>query len=334
MKYTNNELISMYKTMVLGRIYDDVLWEENQKGRLYSMFHFSTGQEAIGTAAAHALRENEPFMPSHRCRPLHLHRLDIYKYLAEQVGIKDGYNMGISGDPHLTLLDKGFIPNPGVLGQGCPIATGFAFALKYMKTGKAMVQLMGDGTYNQGAVYEAMNWAVVQKLPIVYVVENNAFAMTTTQDVYVGTEALSDRAKGLGMDSITVNGNDILAMREIMDIALDRARISSTPTMIEAVTYRRQGHFAGDTADYRDKSFHEQMLLKHPDPILNYEKVLIQRNILTQDEMDIIKVETRKMITGACDMVYEKMQNPANKPSIQDIIKPEFTYASPMEGLI
>lgn len=334
MKYSNEELLSMYYSLVLGRIYDEVLWVENQKGRLYSMFHFSTGQEAIGTAVAHALKDDEPFMPSHRSRSLHLKRLDVYKYLAEQQGCRNGYCLGISGDPHITVHEKGFIANPGVLGQGCPIATGYAYALKKKRPGVAMAQLMGDGTFNQGAVYEAMNWAVVQKLPIVYVVENNAFAMSTAQKHYVATDSLSDRAKGLGMDVATIDGNDLLAMREAMDIALERARKLSTPTMIEAVTYRVTGHFAGDQAQYRDKEFHEEMLRKHPDPIPRYEKVLIYNEVAKQEELDEIKINIRKMMEEACAKVFDDKQDPENLPTMDDILDVNLIYASPMEGLL
>lgn len=334
MKYSNEELLSMYENLVLGRIYDDVLWVENQKGRLYSMFHFTTGQEAIGTAVAFALKDDEPFMPSHRSRSLHLKRLDKYRYLAEQQGCKQGYCMGISGDPHITVHEKGFIANPGILGQGCPIATGYAFSLKKLNPGKAMVQLMGDGTFNQGAVYEAMNWAVVQKLPIVYVVENNSWAMSTPQDRYVATEALSDRAKGLGMDVATVDGNDLIAMREAMDIALERARKQSTPTLIEAVTYRVTGHFAGDVAGYRNKEFHETMLKKHPDPIPRYESLLIENNVATQDQLDKIKADIKAEMERNCEELFQAKKDPANLPTLEDILDVNLIYASPMEGLL
>lgn len=334
MKYSNKELMEMYENLVLGRIFDDVLWVENQRGRLYSMFHLTTGQEAIGTAAGFALKDDEPFMPSHRCRSLHLKRLDIYKYLAEQQGCRQGYCMGISGDPHITVHEKGFIANPGVLGQGCPIATGYAFALKKRHPGKAMVQLMGDGTFSQGAVYEAMNWAVVKKLPIVYVIENNLWAMSTPQDRYAATERLADRAKGLGMDVAVIDGNDLLAMREAMDAALERARINSTPTMIEALTYRVTGHFAGDVAGYRDNEYHEEMLKKHPDPIPRYEQFLIDNGVSTREFMDEIKARIRKEVEDDCEQLFKAKQAVQNLPSMNDILDMSLIYANPMEGLL
>lgn len=334
MKYSNEELLAMYKTLALGRIYDEIMWEENQKGKLYSMFHFSIGQEAIGTAVAHAMDDKDVFMPSHRCRSLHLYRLDPYKYLSEQVGTKFGYNMGISGDPHLTSLEDGFVPNPGVLGQGSPIATGFAFALKYTKSNKVIVQLMGDGTFNQGAVYEAVNWAAVQKLPIVYVVENNAFAMSTLQSQYKATETFAERGTGVGVKSLVVDGNNLLEMRQAMDEAIKRAREESLPTLIEAVTYRRTGHYGGDTAPYRPEEFHNEMMEKHPDPIPQFENYLIEEGISTKEELDKIKDQITDEIRSACEKVYVDREDSNNMPTLEDIIKPEFTYASPVKGLI
>lgn len=334
MTYSNEKMMKIYETMLRGRIYDDVLYEENQKGHLYSMFHFSKGQEAIGTSVAMALRDDEPFMPSHRCRPLGMYRMELYPYLSEQCGSKQGYHKGISGDPHLTMPEKGFLSNPGVLGQACPIATGYAYALKYFKTGKAMAQLMGDGTFNQGAVYEALNWAVVQKLPIVYIVENNAFAMSTVQSHYVGTEALADRAKGVGMDVVTIDGNDVLAMMEAMEVALKRAREQSTPTLIEAVTYRITGHFAGDPAQYRNNEWHEEMLAKHPDPIARFEKILLDNHIATQEDFDRIKEATINEFRDACQRVYEDRQNPENIITMEEILAiPNLVYTNAMEEL-
>ena len=332
--YSNDKMMKIYQTMLRGRVYDDVLFEENQKGHLYSMFHFSKGQEAIGTAVALTLKDDEPFMPSHRCRSLGMYRMELYPYLSEQCGSKKGYHKGISGDPHLTMPEKGFLSNPGVLGQACPIATGYAYALKYMKTGKAMVQLMGDGTFNQGAVYEALNWAVVQKLPIVYIVENNAFAMSTVQSHYVGTEALADRAKGVGMDAVTIDGNDVLAMMEAVEVALERARTQSTPTLIEAVTYRVTGHFAGDPAQYRNEEFHESMLKKHPDPILRFEKILMDNNIASQKDFDHLKESYTQEFRDACQRVYEDRQKPENIITLKEILDiPNLVYTNETEDL-
>ena len=335
MKYSNEELLAMYKTMVIGRIYDQELDRQNNQGHLQGMFHFSFNQEAIGTAVAHALHDDEPFMPSHRCRPLHLYRLDMRKFLAEQVGLKSGYSKGTSSDFHICLPEPeiGFLPNPSILGAGAPIACGYAFALKRKQPGKAMVQLMGDGTFNEGVVHEALNWAAVQKLPIVFLVENNGWAMNTDPSHYRASDNIADRGRACGLDAVVADGNDLLAMREVVDAALERARTKCLPTLIEAQTYRVKGHYNGDTGWYRDPAYHEAMMKRFPDPIPRYEKVLVDNGVATQEELDAEKKKIKKEIRKICEEVYQESLDPANRADVAEMLRPETMWASPMEGL-
>lgn len=333
MKYSNEELLAMYRTMVTGRIFDLELDRQNNQGHLQGMFHFSINQEAIGTAVAHALHNDEPFMPSHRCRPLHLYRLDIRRFLAEQVGLRSGYSKGISSDFHICLPEIGFIPNPAILGAGAPISCGYAYALKRKSPGKAMIQLMGDGTFSQGVVHEALNWAAIQKLPLVFLVENNGWAMNTDPSYYRISDNIADRARACGLDAVVVDGNDLMAMREVVDAALERARTNSVPSLIEACTYRVKGHFNGDTGWYRDPQYHEEMMKRYPDPIPRYEQVLIENNVATQEELDEIKKQIRKEIRKIANEVYEESLDPANKADVEEMLRPETMWATPMEGL-
>jgi len=334
MNYSNEELLAMYRTMVKGRIYEETMWEYNQKGRFSGMLHLSIGQEAIGTAVAFALHDDEPFLPSHRSRPLHLHRMDMYKYMSEEVGSRNGLCGGISGDTHIYDLDIGFLPIPGVLGANAPIAAGAALALKHKSPGKAMMMGMGDGTFNEGAIYEAINWACVRQLPLVFLVENNELAYSTTNDKCCITENVTDRAKGFGLDVVVVDGNDVLAMRDAMEAALELARKESKPTVIEAKTYRVTGHFNGDTQWYLDPEWHQAMLEKHPDPIPRYEKILLEKGLLTEEEIIKIKDELKEEITGVCDRIYDELKDPANHPRMEDILDPNVIYATQMEGLL
>ena len=333
MKYSKEELMAMYHTMVIGRIYDQELDRQNSQGHLQGMFHFSTNQEAIGTAVAHALHDDEPFMPSHRCRPLHLYRLDMRRFLAEQVGLKSGYSMGTASDFHICLPEIGFVPNPSILGAGAPISCGYAYALKRRHPGKAMIQLMGDGTFSEGMVHEALSWAAIQKLPLVFLVENNGWAMNTDPSVYRVNDNIADRGRACGLDSVVVDGNDLLAVREVVDAALERARTNCIPSLIEARTYRVMGHFNGDTGWYRDPAYHEEMMKRYPDPIPRYEKVLIENNVATQEELDQIKKGIRKEIRKICEEVVEESLDPANRADVEEMLRVDTMWASPMEGL-
>ena len=332
LKYSNEELMAMYRTMLKGRLFDLEEDRQNKMGHLEGMFHFSINQEAIGTAVAHALRDDEPFMPSHRCRPLMLYRLDVKRFQAEQLGLRIGYAGGIASDFHLCLPEVGFIPNPSILGTGAPIAAGYAYGLKLLQPGKAIVQLMGDGTFNEGNVHEALNWTAIQKLPIVFVVENNHWAMNTGDEVYRAGENIADRASACGLDTAVVDGNDLLAMREVMDVALEKAR-RNIPCLIEAKTYRTQGHYNGDTAWYVDPEYAKEMSAKYPDPIPRYEQVLIENGVATREELDEITKTMRKELRQIANEVYEESLKPENRVDIEEMLSVNTMWASPMEGL-
>lgn len=330
-KYSKEELMAMYKTMVQSRIFDTEMDRSNKQGRLQGMFHFGLNEEAIGTAVVHGLHDDEPFMPQHRDRPLYLARVDMQAFIDEMVGLKTGIHGGIVGDFHVGVPEKGMLFNPSVLGTGCPIATGYAYIYKRKNPGKAMIQCMGDGTFAQGVVHESLNWAVIQKLPIVYVVECNGFAMSSTPSIY--GENVADRARAVGMDAVVVDGNDLMAMREVVDIALERARTQSLPTLIEAHTYRIGGHFAGDPAGYRDEEYHQEMMKRYPDPIPRYEKVLIENGIATQEELDAIKKTIKKEIRARLEETYQRSLDPANRPVVEQALDLNRIWAMPMEGL-
>lgn len=332
MKYTNEDLIAMYKTMILARVYDQEMTRQNAKGRMQAMLHFSINQEAIGTGIVAAMHDDEPFLPSHRNRALHLFRMNIYKYMSEQMGTTKGIHGGVSGDFHISVPEIGFIANPGVLGTATPIAAGYAFALKHKHPGRAIVNTLGDGTFSQGMVQEALGWTAIQQLPIVYVVENNGYAMSTTPDIYRADNNIAERARAAGLEGVVVDGNDVLAMREVMDVAMERAR-KNIPSLIEARTYRVTGHYNGDMTQYRANEYHEEMMCRYPDPVPRYEKVLIDNEIATQEELDAIKTDTRKKIEQICDRVYKESLDPANKPKVETVLDINKTWASPMEGL-
>lgn len=333
MKYSNEDMMSMYRSMIQARLFDQELERQNKQGHLVGMFHLSFNQEAIGAAVAAAIHDDEAFMPSHRSRPLHLKRIDYVSFISEQVGIKTGVHGGTSSDFHICVPEIGFIPNPSVLGSGCAIATGYAFGLKRNQPGKAFVQLMGDGTFNQGIVHESMYWACIQKLPIVYIIENNSWQVGMSSKEFRSGENIADRCRACGMDAVVVDGNDILAVREAVEVALERARTKSLPSAIECRTYRTKGHWDGDACLYRDPAFHEEMCKRYPDPIPRFEKVLIDSGIATPEDLQAIAKTLKKEIRKAANDAYALYCDPANRADVEDLLKPETMYSMVMEGL-
>lgn len=333
MKYSNEDMMGMYKSMLQARLFDQELERQNKLGHLVGMFHLSFNQEAIGAAIGAAIHDDEPFMPSHRSRPLHLKRIDYVSFISEQIGIRSGVHGGTSSDFHICRPDIGFLPNPSVLGSGAPIATGYAYGLKRLRPGKAIIQLMGDGTFNQGVVHESMYWACIQKLPIVYVIENNSWQVGESAKEFRSGENIADRCRACGMDAVTVDGSDVLAVREAAEVALERARTKCLPSAIECRTYRTKGHWDGDTCAYRDPVWHEEMCARYPDPIPRFAKVLIDNGIATQEELDQMAKDLKKEIRSNANKVYELSQDPNNRADVEDLLKPETMYSMVMEGL-
>lgn len=333
MKYDKNELLGMYRTMVKSRMFEDEMNRQLAKGRIGGLLHFTIGQEAIGAAIAYAMHEDEPFLCSHRCKTLILHRVDLYKYMSEIWGTKNGYCSGLSAEMHVNVPELGYLANPGLLGEATASSVGYAYALKLLHPGRAFVHTMGDGTFSQGAVHEAMNWAGIQKLPLVIVVENNHWQSYTPPEYYRPYDNILDRAKACALETISVYGNDVVAMREAMDIALTRAREECIPTVIEAMTFRVRGHHSGDRAHYRSKEYVREMTEKYPDPIPLYEKQLTEGGIAEEEELSAIKREIKAAIAECADRVWAEKQDPALQPKAEDVEDINLYYASVMDGL-
>lgn len=334
MSYSKEDMLGMYRSMVEARLFDQELERQNKLGHLVGMFHLSFNQEAIGAAIGAAIHDDEPFMPSHRCRPLHLKRIDYVSFISEQIGLGSGIHGGTSSDFHICKPDIGFLPNPSILGSGAPIATGYAYGLKRLRPGKAIIQLMGDGTFNQGVVHESMHWAALQKLPIVYVIENNSYQVGMMSKDFRSGENIADRCRSVGMDAVVVDGNDVLAVREAVEVALERARTKCLPSAIECRTYRSKGHWDGDACAYRDQEWHEEMLKRYPDPIPRFAQVLIENGLATQEELDEMSKQLKKEIRKNAEKVYELSLDPNNRADVDALLKPETMYADVMEGLL
>lgn len=334
MSYSKEELLAMYRTLMTSRFFDEEMIRQNKMGHLNGMFHWSINEEAIDAASVNALRKEDYYMPSHRNRGLHLSQIGIKEYLAECMGLKSGHSHGTSCDFHIVDLEKGFVPNPGVLGAGSPIAVGFAFGIKRTQPGKVILQVMGDGTFNQGMVHEAMNWAVIQKLPIIFVVRNNQWQSDTEASVYMPVDNICDRARACGMDAVSVDGQDVIACREALDVAIERARTQNMPSLIEAKTYRFHGHFNGDPLFYRNPEKHAEMLERYPDPVPKYENYMIETGLVTREEIDAIRKEMKKSIKEDINEVYQESLDPANFNTGMDLRKDKsLMYANYSEGL-
>ncbi len=243
-----------YAKMVLIRAFEEAIGRLFAEGKAPGTTHLSVGQEACAVGAISALRPDDQVFSTHRG---HGHFLakggDPKLLMAELLGKASGYCRGFGGSQHASHPPIGFVGTNGITGGNIPVATGAALAAQRLGAGRVVMCLFGDGACNQGAFHESLNMAGLWKLPIVYVIENNRYAQWTSIERTTAAVELADRAKVYDMPGAAVDGMDVVAMHEAAQVAVDRARQSDGPTLIESKTYRFSGHSKSDvkTTVYR-----------------------------------------------------------------------------------
>jgi pyruvate dehydrogenase E1 component alpha subunit len=240
--------------------------------------------------------------------------MSIYGMLAEILGKKTGLNHGKGGSMHLFDMKIGALGSNGIVGGGFPIATGAALASVMQKNNQVVVCFAGDGAVNQGSFHEAANIASIWHLPVIFVVENNRYAMSSDIKKMVNIDQLSKRAESYGMKGVTIDGNDLELVEETLKEAVADARGGLGPMLVEAMTYRQAGHSKSDEELYRQKEECEHWRREN-DPILRFEQKMIDQDFLSNDEVkgiskeQALEVETilayvEKDEIPSSDMVY------------------------------
>jgi TPP-dependent pyruvate/acetoin dehydrogenase alpha subunit len=305
------EFIAMYRTMVTIRQFETLAGELFAAGKIPGFIHLSLGQEASAVGVCSCLRKDDYLTTTHRG---HGHMIakgaDLKKMVAELFGKKTGYCKGKGGSMHIADFSLGILGANGVVAGGLPIIAGAGFSIKMRKTDQVAVCFFGDGAANRGPVHEVMNLAAIWKLPIVFVVENNQFASTTPHCDACAVEDISLRAKGYSMPGTTVDGNDLLQVKNAAETAVVQARKGEGPSLIENKTYRIRGHFEGDPQKYRRPA--EVALWEDKnDPIARFSRFLTQEKILTEN----IKEEVwREVAAELSEAVAFADQSPFPEP--------------------
>jgi TPP-dependent pyruvate/acetoin dehydrogenase alpha subunit len=274
------------RQMVLLRAFEEKLEELYQRKAMFGSTHSYRGQEAIAVGVCAALKATDLVASYHRgTGHLIAKGADLYTLLCECMGREDGYSKGRGGKMHMGDMSFGFIGNTGTVGGTVPTATGAALAAKIRGSSEVVVSFFGDGAANQGVVHESMNLAGVWKLPVIYVCENNQYAMTVSFEKSVAIKHLSERGAAYGFEGKTVDGNDVQAVYEATQAAAAKAREGAGATLLECVTYRWDGHFGGDPGTaYRSKEEIESW--KQKCPIKRLKEKLIQAGHLTAQEFE------------------------------------------------
>ena len=317
MAIEKEKLIDMYRVMVRIRTFENRVYKEFAAGNIPGFVHLYAGEEAIAAGACANLRPDDYITSTHRG---HGHLIakggKTDRMMAELYGKKTGYNKGKGGSMHIAEVDIGILGADAIVGAGIPIAGGAALSAKLRGTTQVTICFLGDGACNTSRFHEGINLASIWKLPIVYVIENNVYAETTTVSYAMNISKIANRAAAYGLPGKTVDGNDVLAVYEAAGEALDRARKGKGPSLIECITCRHYGHYEGDTQTYRTKQEFEECHKR--DPIPRFRKKLIEMGVLTDKEADKIHQEVEAEIDEAVKFA-EESPFPSPEETLEDV---------------
>ncbi len=323
MNYSKNELLGFYEQLVQGRRYEEKILGYVNEGKLQGFFHLGIGQEAAQVGVVNALGHNDYLVPTHRFHPGLANKLDLKTLTAELLGRSNGYNKGKAFTFHISSKKERLLPVNGMLGAGIPEAVGYAWALKMDEKDAAVVCVLGDGTTSEGNVHEGMNIAAILDAPIVFFIENNGWAISNPVSEQTKIEDLSTRAIAYGMPGVTIDGNDVITVKETLEKALAEAR-KGRPSIVEAKTYRWRGHFEGDPGFYRDPQEHEEAM--KDDCIKRLEKILYGQGA-TDKELAEIEVRVQQRIDEA--FAYAE-KSPL--PTVEETLDYDQVYATNLGG--
>jgi len=313
-------ILSLYSDMVLGRNFEDMCAQMYYRGKMFGFVHLYNGQEAVSTGIIKALDPQDYVCSTYRD---HVHALSkgvpARLVMAELFGKETGCSRGRGGSMHIFSAQHNFLGGFAFIGEGIPVAIGAAFqsiynkqVLKKINKLSVTVCFFGDGTSNNGQFFECLNMAVLWKLPVIFVVENNQWAIGMAHHRSTSYPEIHQKAQAFGLPGIEVDGMDVLAIRKVALQAIDRARLGEGPTLIEALTYRFRGHSLADPDELRSTQEKEAWLAR--DPIKNLRKYIISNKIFTQDTLDIIHQKIKQQIDDSIDFALSSPE-----PEIKDL---------------
>lgn len=307
----------LLEKMLLIRAFDEKVDELYAEGALHGTAHFYVGQEAVAVGVIAALKEGDVITGTHRG---HGHAiafgLDRDRMAAELLGKASGYCHGKGGSMHIADVKAGMLGANGIVGGSMGIACGAAWAFKQRKEDRVAVCFFGDGAVQEGIFNETLNLAAIWKLPVVFVCENNQYAMSKSVKDAFATERISDRAAGYGMPGITVDGMNLEEVHEAASEAIGRARSGEGPTLIEAVTYRYLGHSKSDANLYRTREEIEEW--RKRDPIQRFAARLEEEEVLEKDAWQALELRARERIEETFEKASQEPE-PEPESALEDV---------------
>jgi len=307
--FSPEQLVKLLYEMQLIRLFDEAAEQLYLAGKVHGTMHLCIGQEAVAVGAIAALRSDDYITSTHRG---HGHAIakgqDIRAMMAELLGKETGVCRGRGGSMHMADLDLGNLGANGIVSGGIPLAVGAALGIKIQGQDRVVLCFFGDGAVNTGNFHESLNMASIWKLPVVFLCENNQYAMSMPVRRALSTRHVADRAAAYSIPGKTVDGMDVLAMYEAAKEAVTRARSGEGPTLVEAITYRYKGHSKSDKQVYRTKE--EVQAWMKRDPITRYRNWLIERGYLRAEKAEALEKEAHNAIEDAIAYAEESPEPP------------------------
>lgn len=309
---TKEEGLLLYEDMVLGRLFEDKCAEMYYRGKMFGFVHLYNGQEAVSTGIIKSMRPDRDYVSS--TYRDHVHALSAgvppKEVMAELFGKETGCSKGRGGSMHMFSEPHKLLGGYAFVAEGIPVATGAALQSKYRKevmgdesSDQVTACFFGDGASNNGQFFECLNMAALWKLPILYVVENNKWAIGMAHDRATSQPEIYKKASVFNMVGVEVDGMDVLAVRAVAQEAIARARAGEGPTLIEALTYRFRGHSLADPDELRSPE--EKELWQNRDPITQLSNTLLERNLVTSEELKEIDQKVQQQVNESVTFAEE-----------------------------
>jgi len=291
----------LFRRMQEIRTFEERVYDVYTRGLMPGLAHLYIGEEGVAVGACAALRDDDYITSTHRG---HGHCLakgaGLDRMMAEIMGKEAGYCRGKGGSMHIADLSGGNLGANGIVGGSFGIATGAAYSARMRGSGQVSLCFFGDGAANQGLFMESANLAAIWDLPVIYLCENNQYGEHTAFADVTGVERIADRAAGFGIESVQVDGADVLAVETVTGEAAARAREGGGPTLVEAVTYRFRGHHVGDAAPYRTRE-ELDWWMANKDPIAKLGQHMVRRRVATRAQLEEVQGQVEAAVDAAVE---------------------------------
>ena len=304
------DFLALFRFMYLSRYTEEYMVELHQHTPITELPHVGIGQEAVMVGTSYGLRQDDQVMPAHRSRGVFFVKGVTSREMMAGAYAKDvRFNRGKNTSHHIGDLELGIAAGSGIIGSQIPVAVGLGLASKLQKKDYVSVVYFGDGATNRGDFHESVNLAGALDLPVIFVCENNQYAISTPLSAATKCKHLADRALGYGIPGVRVDGNDVLAVYEAMQTAVARARKGEGPTLLEFETYRFRGHSERDFRDLRPAEEIEEW--KHKCPIAKFRAFLLEKGYATEEEICQIEESVRAEVVDAAEYALQAPYPPA-----------------------